>query len=55
MLVAALVLVAVGPTACAPSPAMLAAERGDREALHADLARRETVGDLPPREAAALA
>jgi hypothetical protein len=43
-----------GVTACAPSTAMLALERGDRGALHEDLATRERLGDLGRREAAAL-
>lgn len=42
-------------TACAPSPAMVAVERGDRAALHAHLERREKLGNLGDREAAALA
>jgi hypothetical protein len=50
-----LALVLLGSTGCAPSPAMLAAARGDRDALHADIARRENLGDLPSSEAAALA
>lgn len=48
-------LVVLGVTACAPSTAMLAVERGDRGALHDDLATRERLGNLGRREAAALA
>lgn len=53
-LIAAAVAV-FGGTACAPSTAMLAVERGDRGALHDDLATRERLGNLGGREAAALA
>ncbi len=41
--------------ACASSPAMTAASRGDRAALAGDMAARERRGDLSNAEAAALA
>src|SRR5580704_17769781 len=49
-------LVAIGATpACVASPAMLAAQRGDRAGLAQSLAERESHGSLSNGEAARLA
>jgi len=47
--------VAALSVACAPSPAMRAAERGDRAALHDAIATREATGTLSNGAAASLA
>jgi hypothetical protein len=48
-------LPALGAAACSGSPAMRAAERGDRPALDEAIAARQAHGDLSNREAASLA
>ena len=49
------VVLVVSVLGCAPSPAMKAAQGGDRSALHDALQARERAGDLSTREAASLA
>jgi HEAT repeat protein len=48
-------VLAAGATACSASPAMRAAERGDRPALSAALSARQARGDLSNGEAVSLA